>query len=186
MGITVYQSGDGRLRSAIYLSDGERVFATAEKVQQGVLVSEFNESGELLDQIYKKTDQPLREIAEHLGNFTNEIDVAKAEAHLPIKARAICESCNGKEIVREFDTIDTKKVANVPVVPIFVCSGCKKRYYSMNPKYLKRLIARNPDLFKPEELKGSDVDEVAFMKEIQEYMIRIFASKKLAMMKIIK
>ncbi|HVA82870.1 MAG TPA: hypothetical protein VNF06_01775 [Candidatus Aquilonibacter sp.] len=186
MAITVYKSPDGRFRSAYYKSDDENAFAIAEKTHNGVLVSEFNEDGELLDQTYRTSVEPLRAIADHLGNFTNEINVAEAQAHIPLRANAQCDDCKGKDIVREFDIVDVKRVANVPIVPIFVCNDCKKRYYSMNPKYLRKLISRNPELFKPEELKEKEADEAAFVKEIQEYMIRIFASKKLAMMKILK
>lgn len=186
MPIKLFRSPDGRYRSDFYTSDGELVFAIAEKTAQGVLISEFSANGEIIDQIYRKSTEVLKEIGERLGRIDKEIVIEDVSSFAPVKGNATCDACQGTEIVREFDLLDASKVSEVPVVPIFVCTKCKKRFYSMGGKYLRKLIARNPELFEGEELRVKEKDEAAFVHEIQEYMIRIFASKKLAMMKINK
>lgn len=186
MPLKVFKDKLGKYRSDFYPLDGQSAFCIAEKGLDGVLVSEFSDKGEVLDQVYKKSDQTFKEIGEFLSPISKELQIEDVEAIQKVATDATCEACKSKEIVREFDLIDISKVSDVPVAPIFVCQNCKKRYYSMSKPYLRKLVERNPWLFEQKEIKERLKDEEAFITEIQEYMIRIFASKKLAMMKINK
>jgi len=186
MRLVVHKSPDGRLRSDFYSAQDERAFALAEKTAHGVLVSEFSESGEVLDQVYKKSNMTLAEIAGFLKKVADGVQVEEVGKYRTVEVNAICEDCKTKSIKREMDVLDPATVTRIPIVPLFVCTQCGKKFYSIHPRYLKNLVLRNTELFDGDEEKFRQKDETAFMKEIQEYMIRVFASKKLARMKIIK
>ncbi|MDE1827540.1 MAG: hypothetical protein KGH65_00035 [Candidatus Micrarchaeota archaeon] len=186
MRLIVYRSPDGRLRSDFYDASGERVFAVAERTAHGILVSEFNQDGEVVDQAYRKSNMALVELASFLKKAAEELQVEETDQYVSVRVNALCDDCRTDSIRREMEILDPATVTSIPVIPLFVCTRCGKKYYSMHPGYLKNLARRNSELFDGEEEKFRQRDEEAFMREIQEYMIRVFASKKLARMKIIK
>ncbi|MDE1850260.1 MAG: hypothetical protein KGH54_00500 [Candidatus Micrarchaeota archaeon] len=186
MRLIIHKSPDGRLRSDFYDANGERAFAVAERTAHGVLVSEFNEHGEVLDQAYKKSNMALAELASFLKKAAGELQVEETKQYVPVKVNAMCDDCKTDSIKREIEVLDPETVTSIPVIPLFVCIKCGKKYYSVHPGYLRNLVQRNVELFDGDEEKFRQRDEAAFIKEIQEYMIRVFASKKLARMKIIK
>ncbi|MGI0141112.1 MAG: hypothetical protein ACREBF_00460 [Candidatus Micrarchaeales archaeon] len=186
MVLEVHKSPDGRYRTDFYEFEGQKAFAVIEKTAHGVLVSEFSKDGEVLDQTYNKSKEPLAEIAVHLKNVTEKIMIKNVDNYEHVKVNATCETCTNGKISREMDLVHPSAITTVPVIPLFVCSNCKKKLYSITQSYLKNLVVRNVGLFEPDEEKMRKTNEAAFIKEIQEYMIRIFASKKLARMKINK
>ncbi|MDE1855942.1 MAG: hypothetical protein KGH49_01770 [Candidatus Micrarchaeota archaeon] len=186
MSLQVFRSPDGRYRTEPYFSNEVRAFAISEKTANGVLVSEFTEEGELLDQIYKKSNDPMVEIANHVKHIASELTIRSVESYSGVEVRAKCDGCNGKSIKREMDLLAPPTILKIPVVPLFVCTNCKKKFYSMTPTYLRKLVARNTEMFEKNELEMRNAGEQAFIDEVQEYMVRVFASKKLTRIKVDK
>ena len=184
--IKIFDSSDGRLRTDLYKFGTQDEFVVAERTTSGVLLSKFNRHGEVLDQVYKNTNDPLLEIRNYMKEIDKELEIFSIDAYSKVEVNATCENCGKKSISRELDLLEAGRISDVPVVPMFKCTNCSKKFYFMGEEYLKNLVSRNISLFEPEEIKLGGKDEVAFLKEIHEYMIRIFASKRLLRLKINK
>ncbi|MDE1825178.1 MAG: hypothetical protein KGH61_00645 [Candidatus Micrarchaeota archaeon] len=182
MGLKAFRSPDGRYRTALYSVEGEEHFLIAEKTANGVLLSEFTGIGEVVDQVYKASANLLAELKAY-PHGAGEITISERPYEY-LTVNVHCTNCDSRTMRRELDSLEVSKIVEVPVVPMFLCTKCNKKFYTMSKRYLRNLIARNPELFEKEELKRREENEAAFLSEIQEYMVRIFASKRLALIKI--
>ena len=178
MRIRAYRSPDSRLRTDTYVTGGSECFAVAERVVSGTLITEFKPTGEVVNQVYSKANEVDSALSEYLGNDV-KLDFVNTSSYEPVKVDASCMKCGTETIQRELDRQDTKTVYKVSVVPIFVCKTCKTRFYSMTDAYLKRLIENNISLFAAEEIEQRKKNEAEFVHELHEYIIRIFASKRI-------
>ncbi len=178
MNVNVYVSHDGRHRTAAL--EGEQ-FILAEPVPKGVLLTEFSKDGDVLDQISMKGKAGE---ALHAALKGKELELIERADYDRVRVNAACKSCGERAMQRELDLVKPSLIYNVPVLPIFICAKCGKRSYSLNGAYLRKLIARHPDMFEDKELKDKEKDEAAFVKEIEAYIIRIFASKGLSRIEI--
>ena len=182
--LDVFVSNDGRCRTDFYSFDNQKEFAIAEKTSLGILLSKFNEHGEILDQKYSRGNEflpALKNYISHVGEIST-----RDSAYKHVEVNAKCVSCNDRNIKRELDLVPARLIGKVPVVPIYVCISCKKKYYSMSDRYLTTLVHANETFFEPEERKLKEKDEGAFVKELEEYIIRIFASKKITLIRVSK
>jgi len=169
--INAYKSPNGKIKTEII----EGRFVLAEELKEGSLISIFNENGAVLEQIRSKkgAEESLRNY--EAGKSLNIID----SEYKSIEINATCPKCGKKSIKRELDLVDTKKLKEVPLVPIYVCTSCNHAFYSLTKDYLRKLVNEHLDLFSDEELKEMKINEEDFIKELNEYIIRMFASKKL-------
>ena len=175
--LRAYISPDGRYKTGSYEKNGKPRFCLSEKTRTGTLITEFSITGKITDQIYLKGKMPEASLRDYLGR---DICLEKINAYEKIKVSASCKKCgSGNRISRELDLAVVSYVDNVPVVPIFRCTGCGERFYSMSAEYLEMLVSRNKDLFKKEELEEIEKDRMSSIKQLNEYIIRIFASKKI-------
>lgn len=71
----------------------------------------------------------------------------------------------------------------MPVMPLYYCTNCSKQSYYLTNTYLEYLIYNNKGLFTNKEQVELQNDEEAFIAELKEYIIRIFASKKIMQIK---
>jgi len=186
MRIEAHRSTDGRLRTESYSVCDELRFSIAEETTMGTLVTEFNDGGDVLNQVCTGTRDAEKALAGYLAeagigtlNVANRGDCA----YEPVRVDARCKSCKG-EIARELDLKRPDEIRNVPIVPIFICRDCGIKFYSMTDDYLRALVSRNEGLFKPDELSEKKRNEREFVNTIQEYIIRIFASKRISRLKI--
>lgn len=180
--IELYRSPDNRLRTSFYEKSGRRAFSLSERTAFGVLLTEFSEDGEVFDQHCIKEKDHLGALAKYLG--LGSPVVVDVDAYEKVSANAACGGCSGRGLARELDLVAPEAINNVPVVPIFVCRSCKQKSYSMTESYLRNLVKSNAPLFTEEERKELDADENKFIGVLQEYIIRIFASKKISRLKI--
>ena len=178
MKIRVYRSPDERLRTDKYSTRDGESFSVAERLISGALVTEFKANGEVVNQVYSKTKEAGSALSEYLGHDAS-LEFIDIPAYEPVKISANCTKCGTDTIERELDRQDTRTVYRVPVVPIFVCRTCSTRFYSMTDSYLKRLIDNNVLLFEDNENEQRKKNEAEFVHELHEYIIRIFASKRI-------
>jgi len=184
MRIEAYGSDDGRIRTAHYSHGEETRFSLAEEIKEGTLVTEFRSNGEVLDQVCVNGRDARTALGEYLKGIGSLEVLSKAGSkYEPIGVNAPCPKCNG-EIARELDLKAPRDIAFVPVVPMFVCRSCKSRYYLLGDDYLKRLIHAKVGLFEKDEALEREKDEGLFLKTMHEYVIRIFASKRISRLKI--
>lgn len=172
------RSNGSRYRTELYSREGSERFCIVEKVAKGVLLSEFNTDGEILVQLLNDTTDPEAEMRKHLG--VKDVEVTDTDSYSPVRLNAECVSCKGSAVVRELDLSEPQKIKDVPVVPLYVCSGCKKHFYTMTDEYLRFLVSANSALFEEEEAKERVKDEALFIKTLQEYIVRIFAARKIS------
>lgn len=170
--IQVFRSPDHRLKAKI-----ANTTYIAEKTAVGILISEFDNDGGVINQIYSKGVDPVSEISSHLK--TGMVELVEVNKYDSVKVNAVCDKCGKKDLKRELDLVDPVNIRAVPIVPMFVCSSCTSKFYYLSNNYLKNLVEKNPHLFKEDELKEKAKDEGVFIHTLQEYIIRIFASKKI-------
>jgi hypothetical protein len=183
MRIDANGSDDGRIRTAHYSFCGEMRFSLVEETRAGTLITEFRSNGEVLNQVgagKKRAEEALAEYLKGIG----ELNIGRAKGkYVPVRVGAECAKCRGG-IARELDLKCPGEIKSVPVVPMFVCVGCGSRYYHLTDEYLIRLVRSNAALFDSEEARERGKDEGEFVKTLQEYVIRIFASKRISKLKI--
>ena len=168
-----FRSNDTRLRSDFYIDGDRKLCCLIENTQKGMLITELDERGFVEKQVYMKPDDPF------YLNLTKSMEVVDCEEYKGVSVDAACASCNGV-LARELDLVHPSVINTVPVVPSYICRGCSKRFYSMTDTYLKSLVANKKELFDEKDLKELSENEEAFVSTLQEYIIRIFASKKIS------
>ena len=178
MRIDAYRSPDSRLRTGSYRVNDEEFFSIAEPISSGILITEFKKNGEVVNQVYNKGSETEKVLAKYLDAL-GELELLNADAYERVKVEATCTKCGTETIERELDRADIRQVSSVPVVPMFVCRKCGSKFYSMSDAYLKRLVDNNAMLFETNEIELNKNDEVKFVHTLQEYIIRIFASKRI-------
>ena len=171
------RSPDDRYRTDFYAKGGQGLFAVAEGTAKGTLVTEFNRAGEVMDQVYYRSKAGEDALADFLGA---NVSVRSVKEYSKVDVSAECDACRSMKIGREMDFASPSGIEKVPVVPIYKCTGCGKRFYSMSDRYLGALVGRNEDLFEEKELGELDINAGEFMTTLNEYIIRIFASKKIS------
>ncbi len=168
-----YRSSDTRLKSDFYNVNGEEICCLVEKTQGGMLVTEFNRRGIVERQAHLKPEDS------DYKSMYESMEIADSGEYRLIAVDARCAACGG-EISRELDLVHPSVINAVPVVPMYVCRKCGKRHYSMTESYLRDLVKSKKELFEERDLKELSEDEGAFLGTLQEYIIRIFASKKIS------
>jgi len=176
-GIVVYKSPDNRYRTSYFEKGGLERFCVVEKTRKGSLISEFSRGGRIMDQIYYAGKAPEEILGAHFGG---EVSVKAVPVYEKVKVSSSCKRCEDEKVVRELDLATPALVESIPVVPTFRCLGCGERFYGMSEEYLGSLVKKNVGLFEGEELAQMEKDERLFINELNEYIIRIFASKKIS------
>jgi ribosomal protein L44E len=183
MKLDARMSPDRRLRTESYkTSDGEN-FCIAEETLSGTLITEFKSSGEVVNQVFAEKRDAPRMLSEYLGG-TTELNIKEANMYERVKIKATCTKCGGENIERLMDQQEARSIREIPVVPLFLCKSCGSKFYSMSDAYLRQLISRKESLFEAKEMSERNINEDKFVKTLQEYIIRIFASKKIQRLKI--
>ncbi len=172
------RSKESRYRTELYSRKGSNRFCVVEKVVKGILLTEFNSDGEVLVQLLNAGSDPEKALKEFTG--TKELQVTDTDSYVPVRLNAECVACKCAEVVREMDLMQPSEIKETPVVPLYVCSSCRKKYYTMTDEYLHFLVGANLDLFDQNELGERTADEPLFIKTLQQYIIRIFAAKKIS------
>jgi hypothetical protein len=181
MPLVLYRSSDGRVATEEYMKYGKKVFCLAEKTPSGVLLTEFDHSKQVISQEYSKAEDAVEAIKTYLK--VSQVEVRNVGTYGMIEAKSECTGCGAVGLVRELDAASPARIEKVPVIPIFLCKKCGRKHYSLTDMYLKSLVKGNRNLFDDKELGEIDADVDASVASMQEYILRIFASKKISRMK---
>ncbi|MEM3208765.1 MAG: hypothetical protein QXE33_02510 [Candidatus Micrarchaeaceae archaeon] len=186
MHMVVYaaRSTDGRYRTGLYKRYGGECFAVSEKIGDGILVSEFSKNGVLMDQIYTKGNEPFSVLSEYIAVAGERLELDNSGRYEQVVLDAECPLCKSRSLVREYDSVGLDEIKSAKVVPIFVCRNCKGRFYSISEHYIEKLVSEHIELFDEGELNDYYSNREAFIGELKEYIIRIFASKKIINIKL--
>ncbi len=173
--MVLLSSSKGKDKYRIDYGSGEnRAIETFEDVHIGILETSFDANGEVLDQKLLKREIGIEEAAiSFLEGIDGEI---KATEYREVEIAKACPKCSGTNVKRDIGAL---KEGGIPIVPRYVCMDCGTHSYRLTDRYLEKLVYSNKQMFDKEELEALDKDRTAFMKELKEYIIRIFASKKI-------
>ncbi|MGC8651731.1 MAG: hypothetical protein ACP5UH_00555 [Candidatus Micrarchaeia archaeon] len=168
------------IRKLAYVSNGKKVYVTWEQKPEAVLETMFNEEGAILQQKYEQiaSEDIEREISGIIK--MNMITKVRHEQYEDITFSKPCPKCGAKALKRYTDVY---KESPVPVMPLYVCSACGSKSYYLTDEYMERLVMDHRELFTEAELLELDKSKGAFLKELKEYIIRIFASKRILCIK---
>lgn len=108
------------------------------------------------------------------------VHAAKERPYESVRLKKPCPNCNTDSLVRYVESVPKPEM---PVMPLYICSNCKKKSYYLTTAYLEHLIKNNTDLFSKAELSEFDKNSDAFIRELEGYILRIFASKKIMCIK---
>ena len=182
MSLTFRISNDGRIITDAYQKDGKTRFSLAEKTSKGTLITEFDEHSEVVNQVYKEGHDHEGALLEYLKADGKKIVLSGDYRGIVINAK--CSGCGSVGLARSLDLASPSDIKEVPVVPLFVCRECKRVHYSLTDDYLAALVDGKKELFEKDELEQINCNKSGSVKLLQEYIIRIFASKKISRIKI--
>jgi hypothetical protein len=175
---TMFGGPDGRVRMD-YVHDGLHRSATWEPLEGGLLETVFDSSGAILRrELFGAMSGPAATDA-RIQQFSRDngiTPILSSQEYKPVKISKECPSCKNAALRVHFGVEDG---GVVPVMPVYICASCNGRSYHITDEYLDFLVSGKKDLFSKEELKEMEATREAFRKELKEYIIRIFASKRI-------
>ena len=171
-------------RHSIRLDYAERARATMlwEPIgREHALETVFDERGAILDQkLVKLNGHTLHDL---VSDFLESAGIEPKESvYEEVRIGARCPSCGSAGLRRAAQSAASP--ASVPVMPLYTCQNCGAKSYHLTDSYLRELVSHNKGLFEPKELEELNTDEERFIKEIREYIARVFASKKILSIKL--
>lgn len=155
-----------------YEKGGRQFIESFENLHVGVLHTSFNSNGEVLNQNLLKPTKNTVSFAEEFASGLNSSTI-KSD-YKEIRLKKSCPNCGKESLKRDLE----RNSGGIPIMPMYKCDSCSARSYHLTDDYLEKLVHSNRILFDKKEAKMLDADSDAFVKEIREYIIRIFASKK--------
>lgn len=162
-----------------YAADGERKTLLIEPIKEGILETLFDEEGGILKQIAIKGGAQTME-SEVEGLLKRLVSVGNT-TYREVMLKKKCPHCGETGLVRAKD--QSAGVSDVPIIPTYVCSSCGGKSYHLTDAHLKSLVSDSKTLFSDTELRELNNSEEEFLKELKEYIIRIFASKRIIAIK---
>ena len=139
-----------------------------------ILHEHLDSNGALLDQELFKDGN----IHVHIDALLNRIKCeAKTGVYETVYLKKSCPKCGNTSLNRYFDG------KNVPIVPVYRCMNCSSNSIFITDEYLSKLVKNNGNLFDKKEIEELSKNNDYFMSELKEYIIRIFASKKILSIK---
>ncbi len=182
MTLTFYISDDGRIITSPYPKNEKTRFCLAEKTSKGTLITEFDERSEVVNQIYSNSTDYEKALLEYLN--ANDRRAVLSGNYNGVVLNAKCRRCGSFGLKRSLDSKAPSEITDVPVIPLFVCKSCSSLHYSLTDDYLLALVDCRKELFEKDELDQIHGDLKGSVKLLQEYIIRIFASKKVSRIRI--
>ncbi len=151
--------------------NGKDVTKVFEKTESGVLEVEYDGDGQITQQ---KLVEPSREIAKEAEEYISEMRIGRltAKPYSEVRINKKCPSCGSTKLERV-------KGESISIIPMYVCKSCGTRSYNLTREYLEALIKENVLLFSEEEQKELENDHEAFVAELSDYILKIYASKKI-------
>lgn len=112
--------------------------------------------------------------------YNASIPATKEKPYEELRLKKSCPNCGSDSLIRYTKPVSGEEM---PVVPIYLCKSCNRKSYHLTTAYLEYLIKSNTDLFAQSELLELNKKHEAFVKELEGYILRIFASKKIMRIK---
>jgi transposase-like protein len=116
-----------------------------------------------------------------IERYISKLKGAHSErAYMAIKLHKVCPECKKDSPRRQ---LEGTTIREVPIIPLYVCDSCGCRSYHLTKEYLLHLVEKKRALFSAAEAAEYEKDPKKFVDELREYVIRIFASKRIMCIK---
>lgn len=175
---------DGRVQLQYTHSSGRRTVVW-EPIKEGVAETIFDDQGAVLRQsLVPGTTDIDKRLALQMRELLKEANVDKVREsaeYNEIKLKKNCPACGTDTLSQYREKVGGMET--IPIVPTYLCGKCNGRSYYLTDQYLDQLVSTNKELFSEQELSELRSNKEAFMSELKEYIIRIFASKKIIRIK---
>ena len=145
-----------------------------------ILETVFDGEGAVLQQKLLELDSKGLEAQIEREIRSAAVPEVKSKPYEEAKLKKPCPNCGSSSLERCNQSVSG---GDLPVVPIYLCKSCNKRSYHLTGKYLEYLITMNKGLFAQNELAEMGSRHDAFVNELEGYILRIFASKKISRIK---
>lgn len=157
-----------------YSTDESEVIKLWEPVSSCTLETTFDKHGVVLEQHLLKISGQ-QQLDKHVSEFLKSIDISQTSTaeFSEVVLNKRCPKCGSLPLKRHTEKLDGR----VPVMPIYRCSSCNQKSYHLGNTYLEFLVNNNNNLFSAKERAEQQADRQAFMRELQAYIIRVFATK---------
>ncbi len=177
---TIAKGPGGRMKLHHYDDKGGRTVLW-EPINGAVIETIFDLEGGILVQSLLKIDGTG--IVERVGSYMENAGLKepKEADFSDVKLDKKCPKCGSAALERKAGKVTDYN--EVPVMPIYDCASCQWRSYYLTDTYLTYLVHNHKELFDNEESTMLAVNEAQFVKDLKEYIIRIFASKRILCVK---
>ena len=172
--IKLYKKSESRYITENY-GENNNTVKIYERTNDGVLITEIIKNDGVISQKYLK-NLNIPDIL--FDSYKNDFLIEEKKDLEKTSLDKKCDACSEK-LYRELEYLDPWNIKSIPVVPIFRCSSCGKRFYSLTDKYLERLVYENKDMFEKEDIESFNKNKEEFINTLKAYIIRIFASQKI-------
>ncbi len=172
--IKLYKKSEGRYITESY-GEKNNIIKVYERTADGTLVTEIMKSNGVLSQNYFKGTSISNIL---FREYKNDFLIEEKKDLEKISLDKSCTFCSGK-LFRELEFLEPINIKVIPIVPIFRCSSCGKRFYSMTNQYLEKLVSENKELFEKDDIESFNKNKEEFINTLNAYIIRIFASQKI-------
>ncbi|MCL5007287.1 MAG: Lar family restriction alleviation protein [Candidatus Marsarchaeota archaeon] len=141
-----------------------------ERQEGGMLMTYFDKDGAILHRKPVNPGKGIQEIAMETAKLLGKPVIGGEYA--PVRLSKPCPLCGANALVEHRDS-------GVPIIPIYRCESCGAKAFFLTDEYLSQLVKENIKAFSDEERSELDANPGKFSKELREYIIRIFASKRI-------
>ncbi len=146
-----------------------------EPVEDAILQTLFDLNGGVLNQnLVEAGGKSARDFADKFIE-ANGLEDIRESIYEEVKLNKACPKCGSKNLSK---SVTKLKKGNIPIIPTYICNDCNSKSYYLTDTYLKYLIENHKDLFDENELKELNEDRDRLLENMQEYISRIFAMKK--------
>ena len=171
----LYKKSEGRYITT-EKENNEEILDIFERTANGVLISKISDKGVILQKYIKNVS--IQDALSKLNTSTTFV-IKNTDIKEKTKLKKKCIDCCGS-LYRELEALEAWQINDIPVIPIFRCEKCSKRYYSLTNEYLEVLVNEQKNLFEAKDLTELEKNKEEFIKTLYENIIRIFASKKIS------
>jgi predicted RNA-binding Zn-ribbon protein involved in translation (DUF1610 family) len=170
-----FLSKDGCRTKLEYTANGLEVVKLWEKSGELTVETTFDRDGAVLQQqlldgntdVEKKVKQELQSAS---------VQAVREKPYEEVRLKKPCPNCGSDSLARCPRSVSGDPL---PVVPVYRCKSCNKKSYHLNTAYLDYLVRSNTGLFEKGELQELESNRDAFITELEGYILRIFASKRI-------